>query len=185
MLEYRARWAGGRVGSGYSVFHTDGDLSDDLQGVADEIRGWFSARAVALPNDITLTFEPEIKELSLAGALQGIGGITAPTPVAGQYSGDFSAAAGRIVRWTTGLVNQGKRLIGHTYLVPSGGVTGPDGNILSGTVTADATAHAALVTGLNSNGTPLVVWSRRFAATGAVTQGQTLVRPVSLRSRND
>lgn len=185
MLQYRARWSGGRIGSGYSVFNVDGAIGNDLQGVADEIRLWFSSRSSALPNDVTISFEAEVKELTVAGNLISIGAVTAPGSVTGGYSGDWSSSSGRVVRWTTADVVGGRRLIGHTFLVPSAQFTDSSGSVLAGTISADATAHAALIAGLSGNGTPLVVWSRRYATTGEVTLGQTLARPVSLRSRND
>lgn len=185
MLEYRAIWTGARVGTGYSVFHMDGGAPQPKQDIADEIRLWFSARAAALPNDITVNFDSEVKELSLAGNLLDVHPVTPPTAVAGSNSANWSAASGRVVRWNTSTVNNGKRLIGHTFLVPSVEVYGNDGNVLPATIAADAPVHAALISGLSSNGTPLVVWSRRYAATGDVVTGTTLARPVSLRTRND
>ena len=97
----------------------------------------------------------------------------------------WSAPTGRIVKWSTGAVVAGRRLTGHTYLVPSSPSAFAEGSINTTVVLSDATAHAALITALAATTAPLAVWSRTHGQVGVVQGGATLSRPTVLRSRND
>lgn len=186
VLEYTARWAGGRIGSGATVMHFQGP-ADTITGnlIAAAMRQWFSARQAALPNDVTITFDAEIRNYALDGTLQTVIPITAPAPVTGSYADVWTNGAGRMVRYSTGQVVNGRRLNGRTFLVPSGGVFDNTGNVLGGTITADQTAHDTFRNALLAAGTEIVVWSRTYSVAHPVLTMSTVVRPVGLRTRND
>lgn len=192
MLQYSPQWSGSRIGSGATVFNfmagSGPSYEPDL--VAAAVRDWFEARKVALPNDVTITYPREAKIIDAEnGTLSVVPPVSPLASTVGTYANEFSAASGRIVRWTTGAVVHGHRVIGHTYLVPSGGVYENDGNIYASTITADNPAHEALIDDCESAGNPLAIWTRpkpgRSGALSQVVSGVTLARPVSLRTRND
>lgn len=184
--EYVVNWSGGRIGAGATVLHFDDSIGGPvLQTIADQVRIWFEARKVALPNDVTLTYSPEIRQLSLAGVLQNVEPVTQPLPTVGTYTGAWSNGFGRMVRLNTGQVIGGRRLQGRIFLVPSGGVYESDGNIIPATITADKAAHDFFQEAMIANDTQLVVWSRTKAATAPVISMNTVSRPVGLRTRND
>lgn len=186
VAEFVARWSGARVGTGATVWHFEDPIGEgEATAAVGAIQDWYSARAAALPNDVTVSFDREVKVLSLAGDLTRIETVPAETAVVGTYSGNWANGSGRLVRTRTDAIAGNRRLQGRIFLVPSGGVTDNDGNVLAATIAADQTAHNALLTALTAAGCPLQVWSRVHAVAANVTSMSTQLRPVGLRSRND
>lgn len=186
VAEFVARWSGARIGSGATVWHLSDPLSAGSPTAAvGAIQDWYAARAAAIPNDVTITFDREMKVLLPDGTLTGINTVPAETPVVGSYSGNWTNGSGRMVKLRTDAIAGNRRLQGRIFLVPSGGVTENDGNILQATIAADQTAHNALLAALSANGSPLVVWSKVHQVTSPVTSMSTELRPVGLRTRND
>lgn len=186
VAEFVARWSGGRIGSGATVWHlADVAAGGAATAVVGAIQDWYDARKAAIPNDVTIRFDREIKILLPNGDLTGIVTVAEETPVVGTYSGAWQNGAGRLVTTRTDAIAGNRRLQGRIFLVPSGGVQGDDGNILPATIAADNTAHNALLTTLNGASAPLVVWSKVHQVVAPVTSMQTQGRPVGLRTRND
>ena len=186
MYEYVPTWSGGRIGAGATVFHFDGAGGPGpTQALANACAAWFSSRSAALPNDVTVAFPNEVKEMSGDGTLAAVHAVSGPASVVGTYSGNWSNGQGRVVRLTTNTIINGRRLIGRIFLVPSGGVEGDSGDILAATITADQAVHNTLLSAAAAAGAPLVVWSRVGETTGLVTGMRTLPRPSHLSTRND
>ena len=186
VAEYVARWSGARIGTGATVLHFEDPIGEgEPTATADAVRTWFNARAAALPNDVTVTFDPEMKVLNLDGSLSRVEGIDPPDPVTGTYAGNWANGSGRMVRLRTDAIAGNRRLQGRIYLVPSGGCVDLNGDIFPATISADQTAHNTFLSSQVANGMPLSVWSRTHAVAAPVTSISTVSRPATLRTRND
>lgn len=184
--EYVVRWSGGRIGTGATVLHFVSIAGPaGAQGIADAVRAFFDARKASFPNDVTFTFDAEVKEISNSGVLTGVYPVTAPAVLAGTGATTWANGSGRMVRLTTGVIIGGRRLYGRIFLVPSIDFTDPSGNVQGGTITADKSALTTLMSTVSATGSNLAVWSRKNAATAPVTTADTQARPVTLRTRND
>jgi len=187
MLQYRWSWQGGRIGQGLSVFNLLGsDFTGNINAANSAIRTWFNGLRTTIPDDVTISGPPEVLQVNDAdGQLIDVQALTPVAAIVGSSTAAFASPAGRVVRWNTPVVLAGRRLIGRTFLVPSVAVFNVTGSIDPATITADAALHAALVSTLQSNGTPLGVWSRKNGSIHEVSSGTTLARPTTLRTRND
>lgn len=185
---YKVLWSGGRIGSGVSVFTIGaGPTEPTWAAVNTAFRNWFTAIAVNVPNDVSWTFPVESESFNpMTGGLETVVPIPqAAGLVGGDASAQWAAPAGRMVRWNTGSVVGGRRLIGKTFIVPSAAGSFNEGSVTTGVRTADATAHTALLSALTAAGGELRIWSRKHGSAVPVTGGATLARPTTLRSRND
>lgn len=187
MFEFVAQWNGSRIGTGFSVFHLLGsEFTGSAAAVSTAIRTWFQGMQSTIPDDVTISFPSEVQEKDQAtGALLDIVAITPAATVTGSFSSSYPANSGTVTKWSTGLVVNGRRLNGRTFLVPRAGCFTVNGNVDGTVITADATRNATLITALTTAGNPLGVWSRTGGTIREVTSGATLVRPSTLRSRND
>lgn len=187
--QYVVSWTGGRIGSGASVFHlgVSTPTGMDWAAVNTAFGNWYTAIRALVPNEVTWNFPFEVKTFDEAtGNLTGVFPIPQRASIAGTDSTSvWSSSAGRVVKWSTGQVVGGRRLSGHTYIVPSSAAAFLEGSVAGTTITTDAAAHTALVAALAAQSAPLVVWSRKHGAEKLVTGGATLPRPSTLRSRND
>ena len=184
--EYRAIWSVPRGGTGYSVFHfVDAVDSSDAQGQANAVRAFFDGIKNVIPNDVTFTFDPEVKVLNSAGVLIDVIPVTVPTGVVGANESEWAGASGFRVDWATGVIAGGRRLAGRTYIVPSAAnVFDASGNITSSAISYVQTAAAALITAASTHGV-LGVWSRKNGTTAPVTSGRVAPKGAVLRSRRD
>jgi hypothetical protein len=189
ITQYVVQWTGGRIGLGASVFHigVSSPAGMNWANVNTAFGAWFTALRASTPNEVSWTFPFEVKTIDEAtGALTGVFSIPQRASITGQdASTNWSSSSGRVVKWSTGAVVGGRRLSGHTYLVPSGGSAMSEGSVQNTIITSDGLAHAALISSLAAESAPLVVWSRAHGAEALVTGGATLARPSTLRSRND
>lgn len=189
ITQYTVGWTGGRIGTGASVFHigVSSPAGINWANVNTAFGAWYTALRTSVPNDVTWTFPFEVKTIDEAtGALTGVASIPQRAPIVGTGTdAAWSAATGRVVKWSTGQVVGGRRLAGHTYIVPCTNNAFNEGSVNGTTIGTDGTAHAALIAALATESAPLVVWSRTHGAEALVTGGATLARPTSLRSRND
>lgn len=184
--EYVVRWTGGRIGLGASVFHMQGTESPSAAlAAATAVRNFFDTLKSQFPPTVSMTFDPEFKNLTAAGVLTSVVPIAAPVQVIGTGAGTFANGTGAMIRWNTSAVVAGRRLLGRTYLVPLVSGAFVSGNVASGNQSTIANAGTALISALASNGTPLQVWSKANAVTGDVITAQVPSRPSSLRTRND
>lgn len=187
LQEYVVRWAGARVGAGASVFHFQSVAgSAAAQPLANAVRAMFFSLIAAFPDDISFSFDSEVRELSEAGALLAAYPITAPPTTGGSSSAAFASGTGLMVRHNTGVILGGKRVRGRTFMVPvSSASFTTNGDVLASTVSAFNAAFATLITAANGVGAPFSVWSRANAAIVPVVSSATQVRPSTMKTRND
>jgi len=186
--EYRVQWTGGRIGEGFTVLHLGiSGAGVPMAPVNTAIRNWFTALRATIPDDVNWVFPTEMRQFDEAtGTLESVLPIPQATGLAGSAGGAYLSGVGRLVKWTTGSVVNGRRLVGHTYLVPSVASAGTDlGSISPTVITSDNVAHAALIAALAAESAPLVVWSRTGGTEAIVSSGSTLSRPTTMRRRND
>lgn len=191
IYRYTLQWTGGRIGTGATVLHFHGTGNDAAEwtAVGTNIRTWLVALAAKIPTDVRINFPTEVEMLDEAtGELTEVIPVVPAAQVPGTGSSpDYAAPAGRIVRWSTPAVAAGRRLVGHTYLVPSSTSAYSGASISSSTLSTDNAAHSALLTALDTSPSNkiLVVWSRKHLTWGNVNGGATLARATTLRTRND
>lgn len=185
--EYVARWVGGRIGAGASVFHFQSiGGGTSAQALANAVRALFNTLAAALPNDITIQFDTEVKEISDAGVLTAVYPVTPPANVNGTGSTVWINGTGILVRHSTAAIIAGRRLLGRTFLVPVTAASFNDaGDVLSSTITAFNAAFATLNSTAAGLGANFAVWSRKNATTSPVVVSATVPRPSTLKTRND
>jgi hypothetical protein len=126
-------------------------------------RAFFASQAVNLPNELSLTVQPAVDQYAPeTGELTGtVTASPAPTPVAGTSAGGYAGGVGLKIDWQTGIIRKGRRLVGHTYMVPIvASCFDNDGTLLAGTLTSFTTSGNTLISSLTSAGLALSVWSR-------------------------
>lgn len=164
MWRLRVSWSGsGVVGPGLSTWYA----LDTSPGFPAAVRAFYAALASNLPTSVSVSVPNNGDVLDPAtGALTGTwtdGSV--PAVVNGSGAGTFALGVGVQVRWSTGSIVSGRRVVGSTFIVP---VVSPvfdsDGTITTATMTGLRTASANLITAAPY----LVVWSRpQPARTGA------------------
>lgn len=184
--EYVARWRGGRIGAGASVFHFTGTNSPTTaQSLANAVRQFFVAAAPLIGSGIAIEFDAEVRVLDNNGTLTAVLPVTRPTILSGSGGNDFINGTGGMVRWTTSSIVAGRRLLGRTFIVPMESASFVSGEMTASAQGTLAAAGAALITASQSASAPLVVWSRANAVTAEVINCTVPSRPSSLRTRND
>lgn len=152
----KVTWTGFQGAPGVSTFYSLNAYNDLTQ-----LHTFFAAVAGMLPADVRISFSGTGDILDeTTGALTGSYAWDTPADVVGTNASDYAAPVGMIVDWETGVVQDGHRLRGKTFLVPlSGDMFATDG-------TPDASAVGTLqgaAAALAENG-DLVVWHRPRAA---------------------
>jgi len=156
LLRLRAVWSGaGVTGSGLSTFY----FQDPATGMSTDVKAAFEAIKSALPPSVTVTIpssgdiiEDTTGALSGSWAEPGTGGT-----VVGTNASTFAAGVGYRVKWRTGGIFKGRRVVGSTFVVPIG-VNGYDS---SGTITeVTRAAHEAIWNTLQADQAEMAVWSR-------------------------
>lgn len=185
--EYVARWVGGRIGAGATVLHFKSIAGpSQATAIATNVRALFNTLAAVLPDDVTINFDSEVRELADDGTLTAVYPVAAPAAVTGSGVGVFSNGTGILVRHSTGTIFAGRRLLGRTFLVPATGTSfNGNGDVLAATVTLVNNAFATLRTSMTGGGAEFAVWSRTAGQTSSVIQSVTQARPTTLRTRND
>lgn len=126
MLRITTRWTGFTGAPGFTVMHfrdfggTPPVLSD-AQAAVDKVYAFFNAIKAYFPAQVTVQVlgEAEIIE-DTNGQLQDILVATTPAAIVGTAGTTvaYAAALGAVVSWRTGLVRNGRRIRGRTFLVP-------------------------------------------------------------------
>ena len=129
---------------------------------------FFTAIDATLPADVVLEIEPAGDTIeSSTGALTGAWTDSAPALIHGSDAAAYSAVSGALVRWGCATFLSGRRLRGHTFLVPFGGDLYDTSGQISASVIAIITAAAgSFVTSLSGN---LIIWQRPRLAEPAYT----------------
>lgn len=189
---FRVVWSGISGGTGISTFYTDTSLP--VNTFLTALRAFFQSFPTFLPTGVILTYPSAVDTLNATnGALVASLPATPPAVTSGSGAGGYSAPAGVQVKWNTGLVVDGHRVSGRTFLVPiNGNQVGTTGMVLPSCQSTVGTAAAALIAAC---GTSFVVWHRpKLGAGGAVIRngvsvpiisGEVPIKPVVLRGRRD
>lgn len=146
-------------GGGASTLHALSAATP--QTVADAIDAFLVQLKAGLSNQVTMGQSTEVRILDDAtGQLTGVANVTAAAPVAGNVAGQPVADASQILmRWNTGFIVNGRRLVGRTF-VPGLPVASLQGGNLAGASALDfASKGNALVSSLTGTNR-LVVWHR-------------------------
>lgn len=118
-------WGGSPVvGGGVSIFY-----ASPFSGALSALGTFFNAIKGVLPSAVGITFPSTGDTIDAAtGGLVGAWSATAPSPVVGTGSTDFSAASGAVIQWNTSTIHPGKppvnlpyKVVGHTFIVPLDG----------------------------------------------------------------
>jgi hypothetical protein len=183
ILRMRVLWNGGPGGAGVSTFHA---LSATTL-VAPMIT-FLNAVKANLPNDITLSVPSGGDTVdSVTGDLTGSWGDGTYATITGAVATGFAAASGFLMKWGTGAIVNGHRLVGKTYIVPAASICfDVDGNVLGATRSGMITAASALIAANPGN---LIVWSRPSPTHSgeyrSITTGDVNLKGCILRSRRD
>lgn len=177
----RVPWVGGVPGGGLSTFYTAG-VSPDVSA----LKTWFTALAPYLPPSVTVTIPSNGDTLEsttgvLTGGWSGSGGGT----VTGTGNSAWSDGVGLAVQWNTGLVVNGRRLRGRTFVCPlAQGFASSNGTlndtIVAAVDTASNTLAAAALLYIWHRPTPSAPTSGSIATVTSVTVPD---RVTALRSR--
>lgn len=156
MNRIRAVWSGFIGGPGVSTFYST-DVTNDLP----RIYAFFNALVSMLPLAVSIQVENAgdiIDETT--GRLIGSWIGSVQPPVQGTTGGAYSAPTGLVVNWETGVVQDGSRLRGKTFIVPAAGTAFADNGTLNDSARENLRVPAAALAAAGS----LVVWHRPRAA---------------------
>lgn len=182
ILRVPVTWTGLTGLPGVSVFYWDGGVLSDLSDLVD----FFDTIKTRFPTGLTWTIPSSGDSISdSTGALDGTyAGLNGGTVAATGGAVAYAAGVGARVRWRTGGIRNGRRVVGSTFLAPiSNNGYETNGTLSSAYLTDFTTAATALVaTGA------LLTWSRpepggSDGASHAVTGFEIPDRVTALRSR--
>jgi hypothetical protein len=110
----RVTWDGFIGAPGVSTFYANTAAT-----LVPQLNTFFAALVNTFPTDVHIKVQPEGDELeSTTGELTGGWAGGASAPVVGSGAGGYSAVSGELVQWKSPAVLSGRRLRGHTFLVP-------------------------------------------------------------------
>lgn len=183
LARLRVTWTGsGIVGPGVSTFYFD--PADT--GASTRVLAFFNTAPLLFPDKVTITvpsggeiITDTTGELSGSWNDPGTGGT-----VTGTNTGDFAMGVGMQVRWQTGGIVGGRRVVGSTFLVPiASGIFDVNGTLDTATVTAEQSAANTMIGGAVT----FKVWSRptpsRVGSSNDITSAIVPDRVSWLRSR--
>lgn len=164
LVRMRVVWSGsGVTGPGLTTFYTPTTGT----GLPAAVKAFFTTLAPTFPTSVTWTIPQDGDTIS--DATGDLTGTWSEPSGGGQVSGSVSTAfargVGAQVRWSTGGLRGGRRVIGSTFLVPlATGAYDTDGSLQPTTVTLLSNAANTL-----HGAASLMVWSRPSARNGAGT----------------
>jgi hypothetical protein len=153
------QWDGLAGLPGISVFY----VGSATTGFLAPIRTFFNAMATTMPSPLTWTFPAAGDMIDEAtGTLTGGWTDTAAAQVTCSGSGSYANGVGAFVRWGTGQIVNGRKVVGKTFLVPiSSANYDAQGNIGSGGLGSMQGAATALVAA-----SVLRIWHRPGSVSG-------------------
>lgn len=164
LLRVTTTWTGtGVVGGGLTqLFFLDVGAGSEATWVA----AFWDAIRDRIPNNCTLTVDGTADVIvAETGVLTGTASVGTTTNLTGTDAGAFGVGVGARIRWETGAVVNGHRVVGTTFVVPMGTTAfSGDGYITDPVATDFQTAGAALITASSGN---LVVWTRPKGGAGS------------------
>jgi len=161
LLRVRAVWSGFPGAPGISTFYFL-----DVNTAIESLNKFYGSFLGALPADVTINVERtgDIIE-DTTGALTGswVGGVTAP--IVGTGVGPYAAASGFMFGWETGVIADGHRVRGKTFMVPgSQGVYQNNGSVLDSNIPIFTAAGTQLILEQMAS---FVIWHRPRKARAA------------------
>ena len=157
---------------------------------AGRVRTFLETCKTKLPSTVTISYPTEMEQLEIdTGALVGTLPIDTLTNTVGTLVGNFSSPTGACINWQTGLIVNGRRLRGRTFLVPLGGAAYQnDGTLNDGDRTAMATAATTLCS--YQDNLVLAIWHRPSpggsdGVAAQVSSASVTDKAAVLRSRRD
>lgn len=167
----------------------------ESQAAVDIVRAFWQGLRTSFPDELTLTVSPivDIYNEFTGDLVNSFTAGTAPAPVIGGGTSTYAGGVGAKVNWNTGVVRNGRRVRGHTYLVPIIGTAFTNtGTVASATQLAVTTVAETMRSALIATNHPLVVYSRPVTGEGArpgvitdVIGGVCGTKSAILRGRRD
>lgn len=135
------------------------------QAAVDSVRELLTGFTTVLRTDWSIQVEQTVQNFSLdTGKLTGEAMAGAKPPAilgASAATTNYAGGVGGRILWRTGVVIDGRKVVGRTFVVPLVGAAGTDGLIFTGLVTSVGLKTAAYVA--QPSARP-VVWHKRFTA---------------------
>lgn len=168
---HRVDWTGFLGGPGISTFFCAAGTA-----MNSHLNSFFTSLAAYLPSDVNIQIEPNGDTIDSATGL--ITAAWADTPEAlltGTATGGYSAVSGALVQWGSATYLSGRRLRGHTFIVPINDTAYDNTGVISAAyVTGLTSAAAALVSSMAGN---MMIWQRPRVAAPAYTDRRGVVHP--------
>lgn len=159
-----------------------------LSAVPTALSSAFSNLASYLPSGLTLHFPGDVEIFQAeTGTLIDSEVVAGGNQVAGTGTGSMISAGGAAVTWLTGSIQNGRRVRGRTFIVPSvEGMFDTDGTLSSGAVTAlNAFGQDVVDQSTLSATSRLAVWGRPRDATADRPAKPFSLAPISNFSLSD
>lgn len=191
---FRAKinWTGFVGAPGYSVFHArsfEADPTGEATAFRDALNLFINAIRDNLPPVVSLAIDPEIEVLEdTTGVLDDVVQLPSIAPVAGTGLAGYQGPTGAVINWRTGLIRNGRRVRGRTFIVPvSSSKFDTDGTLTAAARTDFQDAANAL---LGAAGVQLCIYGRPTPGAADGVNGQVISASVPdmaavLRSRRD
>lgn len=196
----RTEWDGTSGGPGLSqiaLLGGTGFTAANAQAGVNAVRKFWDACKSILPDEVKLTVSPIVDVYNEVDAelVASTVAPVVPLVVAGTGTTGYAGGAGLKVNWNTGVIRNGRRVKGSTFIVPAlASAFGLTGTPSAGTVLQVNNAATALLSDLTAGGTALLVWSRplvvggvitRTGATAGTVSGTLAPKSAILRGRRD
>jgi len=168
-------------GPGVNTFYVEDDTPD-----LGDFKGLYAAIGAGIPTEVNLSFPTSGSTVdSVTGNLVGAWTADNPGDEGATGGGNYAAGTGIAIAWGTGAVVGNKRVLGHTYIVPTvSAVFTADGLLEDGYHATVVTAAQALIDALAGS---LVVWHRPVSHLGGsahqVVSAAVSRVPANLRNR--
>lgn len=159
----RAVWQGFTGAPGYSNFHFNALTDTAARNAAgDAVRAFFAGLSGFFLTTWNVAVQTEVTEWDVTtGILLGAANMTVtPAVVAGTVAATpYAGGSGLCVTWKTGVIFNGRRVSGRTFVVPAVGVFESNGTLTAAAITAANTAASQLITAPSAE---FSIWAKQF-----------------------
>lgn len=167
----RCEWTGsGVVGPAVTTFY----FASTATGFSADLQTFFQAVKALITDDMTVTV-PNTGDIiaDSNGDLQGVWTDSGGSTTTGTNAGAYVAATGIRIKWVTGGIFHGRRVIGSTFLTGCvGGTFEADGTPQASSVSTVLTAASALIAAQTPD---MVIWSRPSPKSAADGESNAVV----------